>query len=285
MSESTHTEQPKTVDQATYWNEQGGEKWVQNLDHVDRMIGVFNTHLMKAAAAQDGEKVLDVGCGGGTTSAAFAHKVGNHGEVLGVDVSRVILEAARTRQTHVENLSFALGDAASFEFEPGCFDLFSSRFGIMFFEDPEQAFRNLRAALKSGGRCAFVCWRTLAENPWIAAPAAAAFEILPRPEPADPNAPGPFAFADATRLTGLLEAGGFADIQIEAVDELLNLGALAGALEFLRRMGPAAAALQEASAAEACAAINAIEKVLASYVSEGSVQMPGSIWVVKANAA
>ena len=285
MSQSPDCNPATPTDQATYWNEQGGEKWVQNLDHIDRMIGGFNSHLFSAAAPRSGEKVLDVGCGGGTTGAALAQLVGTGGQVVGVDISAVILEAARIRQAEVGNLRLELGDAASFEFEPGYFDLITSRFGVMFFDAPTKAFGNLRAALKPDGRITFICWRALAENPWMAAPAEAAFEILPRPEPPDPHAPGPFSLADPDKLTTLLETAGFNAVRIDPIEEVLNLGPPEGALDFLKRMGPAATPLQEASEADAQAAINAIEAVLSSFLRDGEVYMPGAVWLVSAGAA
>jgi SAM-dependent methyltransferase len=284
VPEPSQTNQPTPMDQATYWNENGGEKWVKNLDHIDVMIGVFNSHLLAAAAPVPGEYVLDVGCGGGTTTAALAMAVQGQGKVLGVDISKVILDAARQRQNGVENVSFELGDAATYNFDPGCFDVMTSRFGVMFFEQPDRAFQNLRTALKPGGRIAFVCWRALTENPWMAAPAAAAFEILPRPEPQDPNAPGPFAFADAERLTGLLQSAGFDNIHIEPVDELLDLGSMENALGFFTKMGPAAAALQDADEDQRGAALDAMVTVLNGYLSSGSVRMPGAVWLVTANS-
>ena len=285
MSEPSQTHQPTPIDQATYWNENGGEKWVSNIDHIDVMIGVFSTHLLSAAAARAGEHVLDVGCGGGTTSAALASAVTADGQVTGVDVSKVILDEARRRQADHKNLRFQLGDAATFDFESASFDLMTSRFGVMFFEHPHDAFRNLRTALKRTGRLAFVCWRALAENQWMAAPAAAAFEILPRPEPQDPDAPGPFAFADDKKLRLMLETSGFANVRITAVDELLDMGPLQGALNFLTKMGPAAAALQEASDADVEATTRAIEGVLTSYLRDGRVRIPGAVWLVQADAA
>ena len=205
--------------------------------------------------------------------------------MLGVDISKVILDNARARQTNITNLHFELGDAASFEFEPGYFDLFTSRFGVMFFEEPIEGFRNLRRALKSDARTAFVCWRGLEENPWMAAPAAAAFEILPRPEPPAAGAPGPFALADASGLTKLLESAGFGAVHIEPVDELMNMGAVDVSLDFLSRMGPAATALQEASETDAQAATAAMKKVLSGYVSNDAVRMLGAVWLVRANVA
>ncbi len=284
MNKSSESNHPASTDQATYWNEQGGEKWAQNIDHIERVIGVFNSHLLSAAAPRAGEIVLDVGCGGGSISAALAQYVGTDGEVLGVDISTVILEAARTRQADVSNLRLELGDAASFEFESNYFDLFTSRFGVMFFDGPVDAFRNLRAALKSDGRTAFICWRALAENPWMAAPADAAFEVLPRPERPDPDAPGPFSLADPDKLTTLLESAGFTAIRIDAVDELFNLGPLDGATDFLSRMGPAETALREASESDARAAVDAIRNVLSNHLSDGSVRMRGAVWLVRASA-
>lgn len=284
MSEPSQSNQPAPIDQATYWNENGGQKWVANIDHIDTMIGVFNAHVLCAAGASTGERVLDVGCGGGTTSRALAEAVTSQGEVLGVDVSEVILQAAIERRGDAKNLRFELGDAANFKFEPNYFDLMTSRFGIMFFEEPARAFENLRMALKPNGRVAFVCWRALAQNPWMAAPAAAAFEVLPQPEPQDPNAPGPFAFADQTKLKALLQTVGFTGVSVEPVDELLVLGTISEALQFLSRMGPAAAALQEASDDKRQAALEAVEQVLNGYVTDGLVRIPGGVWLVRAAA-
>lgn len=278
-------QEPSPVDQATYWNEQGGEKWVQNIDQIDRMINVFNPHLISAGSPRRGERILDVGCGGATTSADFAAAVGKEGEVLGVDVSKVILDTARARHGALPNLRFTLADAANFTFEAGYFDLLTSRFGVMFFDDPQGAFRNLRCALKQGGRVAFVCWRAMDENPWMATPAAAAFTILPAPQPSPPGAPGPFSFADRNRLSGILERAGFEDIDINPVEALLNLGPLTSALEFFKRMGPASSALAQAPSDDADHAIQAMEEVLREHLNDGDVRMHGAIWVVRARAS
>lgn len=269
-------------DQPTYWNEEGGQRWVSNIQRVERMIEPFRTQLVRHAAPQPGECVLDVGCGGGITSAAFAGAVGPSGSVLGLDVSAVILAVACERYAAVANLSFALGDAATMPLDAGHFDLVSSRFGVMFFADPVAAFVNLHSALKPGGRLAFICWRALDENPWMADCVRAAFTVLPVPEPQPPTAPGPFAFADGARLRDILSRSGYTDISIEPHDHVLDLGRIDDAVNQMTHIGPAASAFAAASAAEQAAVVMAIRTALKPHLSGGSVRMASGTWLAGA---
>lgn len=270
-------------DQATYWNEEGGRRWVENIERIERMISPLTEDLLALAAPRAGERVLDVGCGGGVTSAAFAAAVGVGGHVLGVDVSAVILDVARGRYADRAGLEFRVGDAATMALEG--FHVVTSRFGVMFFADPAAAFANLRRALSPEGRLAFVCWRTLDENPWMAEATRAAFTVLPRPEPAPPGAPGPFAFADPARLRGVLDAAGFRDIDIAPHDRQLDLGPPAEALEQMTRMGPAAPVFAAAAPDDREAAVAAIREALVRWTTGGRVVMPGAVWQVRARPA
>ncbi len=282
MSDQHQTPNPAT-DQAAYWNEEGGRRWVANIARVERMLQPLADELLALAAPAPGERALDVGCGGGLTSAAFARAVEPAGAVLGLDVSAVILDVARERFKDMPNLEFALGDAATMALAD--FHLVTSRFGVMFFPEPIPAFRNLRRALRDDGRLAFICWRSLDENPWMAVPTRAAFTVLPRPEPTLPGAPGPFAFADGDRLRGILEQAGFAAVSIDPLDRMLDLGAPEEALEQMTRMGPAAAAFTAATPGEQHAAAEAIRAALAAHVVDGTVRMPSGTWLVRARPA
>jgi SAM-dependent methyltransferase len=269
-------------DQPTYWNEEGGQRWVQNIQRVERMLEPLSDRLLRHAGPRVGERVLDVGCGGGLTSAAFANAVGASGEVLGLDVSAVILAVARERFATVPNLAFELGDAEKIDLKPAVFDLVSSRFGVMFFADPVAAFGNLRRALTVGGRLAFVCWRALEENPWMADCVKAAFSVLPRPEPPAPHAPGPFALADDGRLRQILADSGYAAISIDPFDPTLDLGSLDEAVVQMTRMGPAASAIAAASAADQQAVVAAVRAALEPHAGDGSVRMASGTWLVSA---
>ncbi len=272
----------KANEQDDFWNEEGGERWVENIDRLENMISNLSDHLLAHAAPSAGENVLDIGCGGGITSAALAAAVGSSGEVLGADISEVILKVARYRFENVGNLKFTTANAEVFPFVPQSYDLITSRFGVMFFASPEAAFRNIHQAAKPGGRMVYLCWRTLAENPWMGAPAAAAFTILPPPEKPEPGTPGPFSLADSKITTQIMADAGFRDIKFTPVDEPVNLGALEPVLQFMTTMGPAAEPLKSASNADREAALAAMQATLEQHNTEDGVIMPSAIWVVEA---
>ncbi|MDF2901645.1 MAG: SAM-dependent methyltransferase, partial [Phenylobacterium sp.] len=189
------------ADQIAYWNNAAGETWAALQDRLDRQIEPLGLRAIEAGAPQPGERVLDIGCGCGQTSFELARRVGPSGRVLGVDISAPMLEVARQRAAGAAaNVSFIEADAQTHAFQNGGFDLAISRFGVMFFDDPTAAFRNIGAALRPGGRLSFVCWRPMLENAWMATPLFAAMPLLPPLPPPDPAAPGPFAFADPERV-------------------------------------------------------------------------------------
>jgi len=201
---------------------------------------------------------------------------------------------ARARDTAAghEGLSFLQADAQSHGFEPGSFDAAVSRFGVMFFSSPEDAFTNLRHALASGGRLAFVCWQALGRNAWMSAPLAAVARHLgtlasaPAPEP---GAPGPFAFADAGRVNGILAAAGFDAVRIDPLEGALSLGGAATAEEaarFVVEVGPAGTALREAGADAALRARVVAEaaRALDPFVGDHGVEVPYAAWLATARA-
>ena len=141
----------------------------------------------------------------GETALDLARAVAPDGTVVGIDLSAAVLAFARRAAIGCERVRFLQADAQVFPFEPASFDAAFSRFGVMFFADPAAAFINIRRSLRPNGRLAFVCWRALEDNPLDILPLRAASAHLP-PQPAhDPDAPGPFAFANPDRVRGILE--------------------------------------------------------------------------------
>ncbi len=180
--------------------------------------------LLSAAMPQRGERVLDIGCGAGAQTFALANAVGADGAVTGIDFSAPLLERAEERRDKVGvgNVTFRLGDAAVESFPAGAFDLAASRFGVMFFEEPVAAFRSIAAALRSGGRIAFVAWQAQEHNPWFALPHTLAVERLGEGAPSSPDAPGPMAFRDADRVLRILSEAGLTDCSAEHVTTELH---------------------------------------------------------------
>ena len=267
-----------------YWNEEGGDKWVENIDFAESFMTPMSDRLIERIAAKKGEKILDVGCGGGITTLKLAALAGEGGGVLGVDVSRQIIDVAIKRAEDSTNIEFQHSDAASTEFGENKFDLITSRFGVMFFDDPVAAFKNLHRSLKPTGRLVFLCWRTPKENPWMAEPAAATFQILPPPaEKPAPTDPGPFSLGEAEHLTNVLQLAGFTNINLEPVDLSLPMSSVDTAVGFLTRLGPAADALKEASDDQRVEVIAAIRAVMEKYSSADGVLAPAATWIVSAS--
>jgi ubiquinone/menaquinone biosynthesis C-methylase UbiE len=152
------------ADLAAIWNGQSGERWVANQARLDAVVAAFGQAAIEAAAPAKGERVLDVGCGAGASSLALAALVGPAGQVLGVDISEPLIGLARALAPQDTPALFQLADASRAELPEGAFDILFSRFGVMFFDDPTEAFAHMRRALRAGGRVAFVCWRGAAEN-------------------------------------------------------------------------------------------------------------------------
>lgn len=274
------------AEQIAEWNGALGQRWAAFQQQLDRMIGAFGDAALQIAAAQPGEQVIDVGCGCGSSALALAQAVGPQGRVLGVDISQPMLALARRRaaEAGARTLSFVEADASDHVLPTGQ-DLLFSRFGLMFFDAPAAALRHLRAALRPGGRCAFVCWRAPRDNPWAMAPLMAARRALGiTPPPADPLAPGPFAFADETRLHALLADARFDGIELRRVDAPVPVGSSPrDAAEHSLQIGPVSRLAAEVGPAQEPLLVAAIEQALAPLAAaDGTVSLAGSTWVVSA---
>jgi SAM-dependent methyltransferase len=269
--------------QIDFWNATAGTTWARFQTQLDRQLETLGLEAMRVLAPAPGEHILDIGCGCGQTSFALAERVGTTGQVLGVDISQPMLAVARQRPVAPGSAAplFREADAAVADLGDAAFDAVFSRFGVMFFSDPGAAFAHIRLAVKPQGRIAFVCWRPLAENPWMHAPLDAARPALPPLPPSDPMAPGPFAFADPERVRSILTGAGFASVRIEAFDTRIGSGNLEETVALALRVGPLAAALREnPDHAEAVATL--VTPALAAYVTPEGVLLPAAVWIVSA---
>jgi SAM-dependent methyltransferase len=273
-------------EQIAEWNGALGERWVAMRQEIDRFVVPFGNAALKAAVPQPGERAIDVGCGCGDTAIEIARLVGVAGAVLGIDVSQPMLAVARSRGAlaNFAHLTFRDADASEAAL-PANTDLLFSRFGVMFFSQPSAAFSHLRKSLRAGGRCVFVCWRTPRDNPWAMTPLSAARTAMGvTPAPADPDAPGPFAFADEGRLRTILSDAGFGDIDVQRFDAPISIGPTPrSAAESVVQVGPVSRLVREAGAEHLPIIVDAVERALAPLAApDGQVSLNGSTWIASA---
>lgn len=278
---------PQNADQIEYWNGPGGQRWAARQAAQDIVLQPVLDLLIDRAAPQSGERVVDVGCGSGASTNAFASRVGPSGHVFGVDVSGPMLERARQSTPKDAPVEYALADATVYPFDPASFDVLGSRFGVMFFADPTASFANLRKAMKPTGRLAFACWQEPRENPFFMAPLQAVYKHVPKLPQLGPEEPGPFSFASEARVIRILGEAGFSNIAMEPCRLEFDVATGRGidaAIQAALEIGPASRALEGHPDDVRAAAVNSIREALAPFVKGDAVLLPGAIWIVTARA-
>jgi SAM-dependent methyltransferase len=272
------------AEQSEAWNGTSGRHFIEQRERHERMRGGLTARLLAAAQIQDGENVLDIGCGCGDATILAARATGS-GRALGADLSRIQVAEARrlAAAAGVTNARFEVADVQVHPFPVGNFDVVLSNFGVMFFDDPAAAFANLRKALRRGGRLAFLCWRARDENPFFTIGFAEAAAVLGLRELTGPAAA--FSLADSGRVAALLSGAGFGAIEFAKADEPMLIGCdVADVLEYERASPGVTEILAGLSPAQTAGLARQVRDCLVAYESPDGVIMPGAAWIVTAQA-
>jgi len=261
-----------------------GEQWVAEADRYDAMLESFGAAVLASASLSPGERVADVGCGNGAVTIDAARRVGPNGRALGIDISTPMLDVARRRalEAGVGNVEFIEADAQVHPFGGGSLDAIVSRFGVMFFDDPEAAFANFASALRPRGRITFACWQDLFQNQWMLIPGAAAAQHVGLPQ-MEPGAPGPFALADRDRVERLLASAGFQDISLESIARPVRVGSdVDDTVAFFESTDIARRLMADAPPDKVALALDAIREALAPHAGAEGVVLSGTASLVTA---
>ena len=192
-----------------------------------------------------------------------------------------MLEVARrlAAEAGVQNAAFEQGDAQVCPLRRDYYDVMISSFGVMFFDDPAAAFANITAALRHGGRLAFLCWQDDMINEVFAIPLREFRARTPAPGPAAAD-----LFADPRQVTRLLSGAGCADIRIDAVTEPSWVGSdVTDAMSYLRDMSMVARLTAElGDQAQAEEVMTAIAGQYAARQRADGVWVSAAAWLVTA---
>ncbi|MFC0509276.1 class I SAM-dependent methyltransferase [Micromonospora costi] len=265
--------------QAQAWNGYEGRHWAEHHDRYDAVNAGFNAVLLRHV--RPGDRVLDVGCGTGQLTRLAA---GLCREAVGIDLSAPMLERARAtaEADGVSNVRFVRGDAQVHPFPAATFDVALSRFGVMFFADPVAAFTTVGAALRPGGRLAFVCL----DDPRRGDLGPVLGTLVPHLPPTDGDGTGvaePLSLADPDVTRRVLTAAGFTDVDCVPVEAPQVWGRDAeDAAGFLFAWGPVQHQARNLAPAAAARARAALVDALRPHERPDAVRLRGTAWLVTA---
>jgi SAM-dependent methyltransferase len=279
---------PANAEATEAWSGPLFDRFVRFRSIVADGLGAHGAAGMAAHPPPAGGRALDIGCGFGDTTRDLARLVGD-GEAVGVDVSEpFIVEARREAEAAgVRNVSFRVADVQVVDFEPE-FDYVFSRMGVMFFANPVQALRNIRAAMRPGSTFCAVVWRRKLDNGWTHRAELVVDRYLEHPEETDEPTcgPGPFSMANADTVTEQLKIAGFERISLQRCDLPIRIGAdLDEAVAFNVALGPAAEVLRlwGDRVDEIRPRIEAeVREAIADFAGPDGVVAPASTWIISA---
>jgi ubiquinone/menaquinone biosynthesis C-methylase UbiE len=271
------------------WMGTMGQRWRNNYEIFEGMLTDVGAALIEHADLKAGEKVVEIGFGGGATSLEIANRIGADGTLVGVDISAelALLATERASEAGFANARFVNTDASTVSLPEAPFDVIMSRFGIMFFMEPYDAFRNLHGLVRPGGRAVFAVWAPAEGNEWLTNLRSVMGRYVDLP-PIEPRTPGPQALSDFSYVEDLLGKAGFTAISKQEWNGPLYIGG--------QGAGPKAAAafamhaqsmaeLVEVMPAESKAALESdLIEMLARYHDGSNVVMTGAVYLVTATA-
>ena len=266
------------------------ERWKKNRRVFVGALDEVTEAAFDLSPPPQGGRCIDIGCGFGETTRQMAGLVGPEGFALGTDSSPRFIEDARREaaEAGVENVGFETVDAQAAEWEP-VYDYAFSRMGTQFFVAPVPAMRAIRGALKPGGGLCKICWRRKAESPFWAETEGVVERFLSRPDEydADTCGPGPFSLGNPETTRGILEAAGFAEIELHRRDFDYFMGVdMEEAVDSLLAIGPGAELIRLNGEHGESRRPRIAEALADHYASwqrpDGSIVGRGSVWIVTA---
>jgi SAM-dependent methyltransferase len=273
---------PSNAGQAAAWDGTEGDFWAAHAQRFDENLAGSHGPFLAAAGVNEGDRVLDVGCGNGLTTRDVS-RIARRGSALGVDLSSQMIRLARevAAAEGLDNVEFQQADAQVYPFETGAFDIVISRMGSMFFGDPIAAFTNLHRALRPEGRLTLLTWQALTDNEWLTEFRAAL--AVGRDLPTPPSvAPGPFALCDPDRVKAILGAAGFDGITLQSLHEPMSFGPDPDdAFDFVS--GLTHWMLEGLDQAGRDAALEALRDTIVEHTGDHGVTYESATWVIQAH--
>ena len=271
--------------QRDFWSGKGGDIWVERQNAMDTMLSHLGEAALNKLNLNEGENVLDIGCGCGHTTLNIAKRISPDGQVTGLDISEPMLKRAKesANEMFISNASFNCVDVQTDDIGEEVYSAAFSRFGVMFFEDPIAAFRNINKSLITGASLSFVCWQSPALNPWQSLFIEAVKKYVDLPSP-PPRSPSPFAFMESEYVSSILEESNFQNIKIEGHEAEVNMfsgRSLSDSVKDYISINPVVSGmLKDSTEQEKTEIINSAIEAFSPYYSAKGLMFPSATWLV-----
>ena len=271
--------------QRDFWSGKGGDIWVERQNAMDTMLGPLGEAALNKLNLNEGENVLDIGCGCGNTTLNIAKRISPDGQVTGLDISKPMLKSAKesANEMSISNASFNCVDVQTDDIGEEVYSAAFSRFGVMFFEDPIAAFHNINKSLITGASLSFVCWQSPALNPWQSLFIEAVKKYVDLPSP-PPRSPSPFAFMESEYVSSILEESNFQNIMIEGHEAEVNMfsgRSLSDSVKDYISINPVVSGmLKDSTEQEKTEIINSAIEAFSPYYSAKGLMFPSATWLV-----
>ena len=160
--------------------------------------------------------VLETAAGTGVVTRAIAERLPGGTRIVATDLNQPMLDYAKARQPRDQRIEWKQADAQALPFQEQSFDAVACQFGVMFFPDKVQGYKEAHRVLRPGGHFVFTVWDRISENDFadiVTEAVAAAF-------PQDPPrflARTPHGYHDENQIRSDLRTAGFADVSIDNV--------------------------------------------------------------------
>ena len=277
--------QTANEEQIALWNGVAGQAWVDCQTVLDRMFQPLEDLLLEPIGSNTASKLLDVGCGTGSTTLSAAKWLGPEGRAVGIDISEPMIELARDRAKR-ENSSaeFICADAQTCRFQPQAFDMIVSRIGVMFFDNFIEAFSNLLHASRSDAELRVLTWRSAEENPFMTAAERASAPLVPEKFKRKKAATGQFALSDRNLIQNILLECGWDNPEIQPVDFPCTLPEK-DLHPYLSRLGPLGRILPDLDERSRKQITETIRPAFDPYIDGADVRFTAACWLITARAA
>jgi ubiquinone/menaquinone biosynthesis C-methylase UbiE len=173
--------------------------------------------LAKRVAAAAPRDVLETAAGTGVLTRAMAARLPSAAHIVATDLNQPMLDQAAQRQAGDRRIEWRQADALALPFPAASFDVVVCQFGAMFFPDKVAAYKEARRVLRSGGHLIFNVWDRISANEFADVVTQALAAVFPD-DPPRFMARTPHGYHDVEQIRRELNAAGFSDIAVDAVD-------------------------------------------------------------------